>query len=280
MKPYKLLHFFNLDIVLGALASSCMAARLFVASPGWSWWLALALTVWLLYMGDHFLDAWKYRNNSHRDLHQFIFKNRKFLLWLMAVVTIVDLVLIFNFLERSLLQYALLLAGLVLLFYAMRHLFRKHRVLFIPGEIFVLFLYLAGTWFGPYVFRSGELQTSDALVAIMFAAVLLMNLGIISLYDISLDSRLGIASLARTLGQKSTKNLLLTLGIAIYLLLLLQFLVFGLDRHTMYALILTGMATILLIILFFPSFFGKNDYYRRTADAVLYMGLLSLLVNL
>ena len=66
---------------------------------------------------------------------------------------------------------------------------------------------------------------------------------------------------------------------AIYLVSLLQFLVFEMDRYFKYALILAGMATILLLVLLYPSRFRKNDYYRLAADAVLYMGFLSLLVN-
>ena len=156
MKLYHLIHNISLDIVLGALASSCLAARLFNASPGWAWWITLALTVWILYMGDHILDAWKHRKKSKRDLHDFIFRNRKILLWFMAVVGIVDLVIIFNVLDPALLKYALILAVLVFLFYAMRHLFRKNRILFIPGEIFVLVFYLAGTWLGPFITREGK----------------------------------------------------------------------------------------------------------------------------
>ena len=91
---------------------------------------------------------------------------------------------------------------------------------------------------------------------------------------------MGIASLAFTLGKKSTRNLLVTTGLTVYLLLLLQFLVFGVDRYSLYAVILSGMDPILLMVLFLPSLFRKNDYFRWTADAVLYMGFLSLLVNL
>jgi 4-hydroxybenzoate polyprenyltransferase len=230
-------------------------------------------------MGDHVLDAWKHRKTSQRALHQYIFKNRRILIWSMGVIGVVDLLLIFNFLDSSLLKYALFLAGLVLLFYTMRHLFRKDRLFFIPGEVFVLLLYMSGTWLGPFVTRGGMLQTPDALVAIMFAGVLLMNLGIISLYDIHLDFRLGIGSLAHTLGKKATRNLLMTTGIAIYLLLILQFLVFGTNPYFQFALILSGMSTILLLVLFLPSFFRKNDYFRWTADAVLFMGFLAFLIN-
>jgi len=280
MKFYRRFHFLSFDIVLGALASSSLATRMFNATPGWAWWVTLGFTVWLLYMGDHVLDAWKHRKTSKRKLHLYIFKYRRILIWFMGVIGIVDLLLIFNFLDSSLLKYALGLAGLVLLFYTMRHLFRKDRLLFIPGEVFVLLLYMAGTWLGPFVTRGGVLQTSDALVAIMFAGVLLMNLGVISLYDIHLDSRLGIGSLAHRLGKNGTRNLLVTTGIAIYLLLILQFLVFGMDPYFQFALILSGMATILFLVLFLPSFFRKNDYFRWTADAVLLMGFLTLLINI
>ena len=265
--------------MLGALASSCFAARLFNASPGWAWWLVLAGTVWVLYTGDHLLDAWKHRKKSNKERHQFIFRNRKILLWSMAVISSIVLLLVFNFLERSFLIYILLLAGLVLLFYAMRHLFRKNRLLFIPGEIFILLIYLAGTWLGPLVTRSGELQTPHALIVSMVVGVLLMNLGIISLYDIQRNSRLGIASLAHSLGKKSTRNLLFYTGMMVYILAIMQFLIFGVDRTMQFAFILSGMTTILLLVLFLPAFFNRNETYRLTADAVLYMGFLSWMIQ-
>ncbi|MEN8204298.1 MAG: hypothetical protein ABFS28_17005 [Bacteroidota bacterium] len=279
MKIYRRFNFLSMDIVAGALGSSCLAARLLNSGPGWAWWLSLAFTVWLLYMGDHVVDAWKHRKKSERELHHFIFRNRRILLYAMGVIAIVDLLLIFNFMDQTFIKYALTLAGLVLLFYAMRHLFRKNRVFFIPGEIFVLILYMAGTWLGPMVTRGVEIAAPEALIALIYAAVLLMNLGVISLYDIQLDTRLGIASLAHYLGKRTTKKLLAVTGVIVYLLSVMQFLVFGIDRYTQFALILSGMATILLLILYFPTYFRKNDYYRWTADAVLWMGFLALLIN-
>jgi 4-hydroxybenzoate polyprenyltransferase len=279
MKIYRYFHFLSLDIVLGALASSCFAARLFAVDPGWVWWITLALTVWLLYTGDHMLDAWRNRKKIERELHFFMNKNRRTMIWSMGVVTVADMLLIFNLLDPGLMKYALVLAGLVLLFYAMRHIFRKNRVLFIPGEFFVLFIYMAGTWLGPVSAVENSFVPSQGLIALIFAGVLLMNLGVISLYDIKLDNRLGIGSMARSLGPKRTRRMLIGTSIAIYLVSLLQFLVFEMDRYFRYALILAGMATILLLVLLYPSRFRKNDYYRLAADAVLYMGFLSLLVN-
>jgi 1,4-dihydroxy-2-naphthoate octaprenyltransferase len=148
-----------------------------------------------------------------------------------------------------------------------------------PEKYLFLLLYLGGTWLGPVASAEGGFVTSQGLVALIFAGVLLMNLGVISLYDIQLDSRMGISSLANILGKKNTKNLLMGTAAGIYLLSVLQFLVFEADRYTQFALILCGMATILLLVVYLPSRFRKNDLYRWTADAVLYMGFLSLLVN-
>jgi hypothetical protein len=279
MKIYRYLHYLSLDIVLGALASSCLAAQLFNTDPGWVWFITLALTVWILYTGDHMLDAWKHRKKLQRDLHYFMMKHRKTLVWSMALVSAVDLMLIFNLLDKEYMKYALVLAGLVLLFYAMRHVFRKNSFLMIPGEIFVLLIYLAGTWLGPVVAGELAFEPGHGLVALIFAGVLLMNLGVISLYDMKLDRRLGVASMANLLGIKRTKMLLLWTGIAIYLISVLQFMVFEMDRYFQYALILSGMSTILLLVLYYPSRFRKNDYFRLAADAVLYMGFLSLLIK-
>jgi len=279
MKIYRYLHFLSIDIVLGALATSCFAARLFGSNPGTIWWITLALTVWLLYTADHMLDAWKHRKKIERDLHYFMMKNRKTLVWSMGVVTVVNILLIFNLLDHELMKYALFLAGLVLIFYAMRHVFRKNRILKIPGEFFVMILFMAGTWLGPAVAFEGSFEAGHGMIALIFLGVLLMNLGVISLYDIKLDSRMGIASLANLLGKKRTKNMLLGTAMSIYLVSLLQFLVFEMDRFSQYALILTGMATILLLVLYYPSRFRKNDYFRLAADAVLFMGFLTLLIR-
>lgn len=279
MKIYRYLHYLSIDILLGALASSCFAASLFATDPGWAWWITLALTVWLLYTGARMMDAWKHRKKIERDLHYFMMKNRKTMVWSMALVAAVNVLLIFNLLDQEMMKYALFLAGLVLLFYAMRNVFRRNRILMIPGEFFVLLLYISGTWLGPVVASEIPLEAGHGMVALIFAGVLLMNLGVISLYDMKLQSRMGIKSLARQLGIKRTKNLLLGTGIAIYLVSLLQFLVFEMDRFFQYALILAGMTTILLLVLYYPSRFRKHEYYRLAADAVLLMGFLSLLIK-
>lgn len=279
MKIYRYFHYLSFDIVLGALASSCFAARLFGTSPGLIWWITLALTVWLLYTGDHMLDAWRHRKKVQREMHYFLLKRRRLVIYSLGVVAVVNSMLIINLLDKQVFKYALILAGLVLLFYAMRHVFRKNRFLFIPGELFVLLLYLAGTWLGPAAIVEGGFETSQGLIALIFGGVLLMNLGVISLYDLKLDSRMGISSLATMLGKKRTRNLLIGSGVSIFLVSVLQFMVFDADRYSQFALILCGMATILLLVVYLPSRFKNRDLYRWTADAVLFMGFLSLLIK-
>jgi len=279
MRYYRFFYFLCLDTVAGALGFSCFAARVFRSRPGWVWWPALALTVWLIYMGDQLLDAWRHRKTSKRDLHRFINRNRRVLLWSMGIAAGADLLLIGNFLDRSILAPAAVLAALVLLFYGLRHVFRRNRILFIPGEVFVLLIYMAGTWLGPIFTRSGAFHTQHGMMVLMAALVLFMNLGIISLYDVRLDSRMGIDSLGSVLGNRPVRNIIWMAAVMIFFLLLMQFLMYGMDRYSRFGIILTGMALILLMILFLPSYFNRNEYYRMAADAVLIMGFLSLLVQ-
>lgn len=276
--PYRYFHFLSLDIVLGAMATSVMAARLFESNPGWAWWVSLAMTVWVLYTGDHLLDAWKHRKSSHREMHNFIFRKKGILIYILGVVTVADLIVVFNFLDPSILRVALLMVGAVFLFYAMRHVFKSNRLFFIPGELLVLTIYLAGTWMGPFISRTIPTDSDQILVLAMMAGVLLLNLGVISLYDVKIDSRLGISTLAGTLGKKSTRNLMITIAIIVVLMAVLQFMVYGLEPTTQFALILTGMAGLLLWVVLTPSLFRKQEAYRLVADAIISMGFLSLLI--
>lgn len=277
-QAYRYFHFLSLDIVLGAVATSVLAARLFESNPGWAWWLALAMTVWVLYTGDHLLDAWKHRKSSERAMHSFIFKHKGILIYILGIVTVADLILVFNMLDPQMLRAALLMAGAVFLFYAMRHIFRRNKLFFIPGEFFVLLIYLAGTWMGPFISRGTEPATDHLLILAMMAGVLLLNLGIISLYDVKIDNRLGISTLAGTLGKKSTRTLMIVVAMIIFLMALLQFMVYGTARSTHFVLILAAMAGLLLWVLLSPSIFRKNEGYRLVADAILFMGFLALLV--
>jgi uncharacterized membrane protein len=85
--------------------------------------------------------------------------------------------------------------------------------------------------------------------------------------------------MASTLGKKSTRSLMIVSAVIIYLMAILQFMVFGVDRYSPYVLILAGMATILLLILLLPSYFRNRDTFRIAADAVLLMGFLTLLIR-
>ena len=276
--PYRYFHFLSLDIVLGALGTSVLAARLFEANPGWAWWAALAMTVWVLYTGDHLLDAWKHRKNSQREMHRYIFRKKGMLIYILGLITVADLIVVFNFLDPVMLKAALLMVGGVFLFYAMRHIFRSNSLFFIPGELFVLMIYLAGTWMGPFMSRTITTGPGQILIMAMMAGVLLLNLGVISLYDVKIDSRLGISTLAGSLGKKSTRVLMTVVAVMVLLMALLQFMVNGTDRSSQFALILAGMAGLLFWVLLSPSVFRKREAYRLVADAILYMGFLSLLI--
>lgn len=230
-------------------------------------------------MGSHMAESWKRRKKAKKEVHSYIIKNRQPLLWVMALLLMADSLLIFNFLDKAILKGALALGGAGLLFYAIRYIFKTRQSLRIPGELFVLVFYLAGTWMGPFISRKVEADSSHLLILIMMAGILILNLGVISLYDVQSISRLGIPSLSAVLGQKRTRNFMYTTLAGVFLLAVLQFMVFGTGRVSQFSLVISGMGVLYLLMLTAPSLFRKQEFYRLTAEAILWMGFLSLLIG-
>ncbi len=235
-------------------------------------------SVWIIYVESNVMEAWKQRKKVSREVHRFIIGNRKILLWVLALVTMADSLLIFNFLDKTFLKAALGLGGGALLFYAIRYILKKKRSFFIPGEFFVLLFYLVGTWMGPFLCRNVIPGSSHLMILIMMAGVLFLNLGLISLYDVQSKTRLGISSLSAVLGKKRTRNLMFVIVAGIFLLAILQFLIYGTSEASQFSLVISGMTLLYLLMLATPSIFRKQEIYRLTAEAILWMGFLSLLI--
>ena len=59
----------SLDVVLGALCSGFFASRIVGAEMEGPYWIVLALTVWIVYMLDHLVDAYRLKAKSSSLRH-------------------------------------------------------------------------------------------------------------------------------------------------------------------------------------------------------------------
>ena len=192
MLLYRYFHFFSLDIVLGAAASGYLASYVLDVEMGFAWWLALCLTVWILYLLDHWLDAKRFGEMSPRRLHKFIGHNSQFVLYIMLIAFVCDILVIFLFLQRELLLPGLVLGGFVMIIYLFRHIVKPGGFLRIPLEIFTMVFYVAGIWYGPLFINPTQSSIQVYAILLQFGLMILMNIGILSYYDYPVDQMLNV----------------------------------------------------------------------------------------
>ena len=70
-KVYRLAQFLSLDVVLGALFTGMMAAKLLNCPLPLAWWIGFPLSVWIFYTADHLMDAYRLGAQAHTDRHLF-----------------------------------------------------------------------------------------------------------------------------------------------------------------------------------------------------------------
>ncbi|PID91536.1 MAG: hypothetical protein CSA96_07880 [Bacteroidetes bacterium] len=269
-------HVLHGDVVLGAMAVSTLGSVALKARPDIIWWLTLALSIWIAFTLQQLGDAWKHRKREKTAEHRFVLKNMSILLWLILLLGFIDGLLIMNFLDREVFRLALFIAGLGLLFAALRFLLRRSPYLRLPGELFALFFFMTGTWVGPWAAREVMVGNEVLAVFLMCAAVLFLKLGLVAMHSPAQKSRLGLPSLTVLLGMRSARHLLLGLVAAVLLLSLLQFMVWGTGLYFGLALILDGMAMLYLLMLLWPNAFGPDEWLCWWADLVPLMAFLSL----
>lgn len=272
MGPYRYFHFLSLDIVLGAAASGYFASRILDAHMHAGWWLALCLSVWLLYLVDHWFDSRRHGVSSWRPVHLFFRKNSKWLLILILIIALTDIPVVFFLLEKKLVMPGLVIGGVTLILYLFRHVSILKRRAVLPLEFFIMIFYTAGIWFGPFLMSGKEPEWSSILIILQFSLMILVNITVLSFYDYELDKSLDNISLAILIGRKDAKILALTLTVAASLITVAVFLLSGESTVVAGSLLLCLMTVITFLLVLFPSGLRKNEKYRMAADAILYLG--------
>jgi hypothetical protein len=278
MLLYRYFHFFSLDIVLGAAASGYLASSVLNVEMGFAWWVSLCLTVWILYLLDHWLDAKRFGELSPRRLHKFIWYNSQTVLYIVLIASVCDILVILLFLQRELILPGLIIGGFVMIIYFLRHMLKTSGKLRIPLEIFTMVFYVAGIWFGPVRMHPGTPSIQVYAILLQFGLMVLMNIATLSYYDYPVDQVLKSPSMAETLGKRFLKSMVWILGIVVMLLLFL--IIYSTQERELHigSIAIAAMGMLMLCILLIPSAFGKNERYRIAADSILYLGWLPLFI--
>jgi hypothetical protein len=252
LSAYRLISILSLDVVAGAVCCALFFSHVLGVQIFPYGFVALALSVWIIYTVDHLRDARKIGASARAVRHQFHYRNRRLLTWLVLLATIGNVITIV-FIRKQ-----VLLSGLVLGLIILLYLLLNQRLRFLK-ELFVAILYTCGVTLPAMAVAGYTIDGGTMILVIQLVLVAWANLLVFSYFDFEQDSNEGQTSFAVVFGQLATRSTVVVVAL-IHLLLsifsaLLSELIFA-------SLTLFVMNAFLLLILLFGK---KNVEWARCA---------------
>ena len=277
-KVYRLAQFLSLDVVLGALITSLMAAKLLACPLPLAWWIGFPLSVWIFYTADHLMDAYRLGGQAHTDRHLFHYT------YFRALSILVCLGALFLLWAILLAPLSLFLLGLVIgslgfLHLLLAYLFRNVISKWVQKELGVALIYTTGVWGGPAALTWENIPNKYWGLSLLFFLLALCNLLIFSYQELPTDIQDGHTSLGRALGHKATFHVVSILLISIWIGGMGQMYYFELDKSWLWAFSISlGIGSIFASIHLFPSWFHVHDRYRIWGDGAFFLSGVFLLL--
>ncbi|MDX1905406.1 MAG: hypothetical protein SF053_00105 [Bacteroidia bacterium] len=215
---YTRIQYLSLDVVAGAMASGGMSAWALGVRMPLTWWIALPLGVWAVYTADHLIDAFRLREMAHTERHLFHYHYFGPILTGWVIIVVGGGIYLLGSAPAALLQAGLaggITSGLHFLLIRLAG-GRTSRLLI--KELGVGFIYTAGVWGSPGVLFPAAVSAGWWIAAGAFFLVVMFNLLLFSLFELTSDTLDGHTSFVRAIGARSARRLLWGLGVGMTLL--------------------------------------------------------------
>ncbi len=266
---YQLANCLSFDVAAGAIVSALFFARILqVHILPWGF-AALGLTVWIIYTGDHLLDARQLNAAASSDRHRFHQKHFRTLLFALLAALLIDMVMIF------LIRKPVFNAGLVLGVMAGIYLLIQRNLKSLK-ELSGAMLYCSGVALPALSLTPYPITPFQGLFIVQFGITVFCNLLLFSLFDHQDDLRDRHNSFVTVMGEQKTRLFLAFLFIVNGILIVHQ--LFRFSGTAGAASVMLVMNFILFFIFIFPRFFEANGFYRLLGDAVFLVPLFFLLM--
>lgn len=265
---YRLLNALSIDVALGAVCSAAWFAKGLQVQLRPYAYLALGLTVWIIYTADHLLDASKITQDASTHRHRFHQKHFNVLLVIVLLAVIVDFIFLF-FIRLKILYAGLGLFSIVILYLLV------NRWLSFAKEIVIALVYSCGVLLPAFSLTQTELSMSDVLWLASFFLTTLINLILFSVYDVLSDKADGSNSFVLTFGERPTRRIL-----SVFFILqaaLIGMLVY--ESMLTVGFVLFAMNATLLVLFLNQPFFKQFDRYRLFGDVIFLFPVVLLYVG-
>ncbi|MBK7185635.1 MAG: hypothetical protein IPH85_06845 [Ignavibacteria bacterium] len=198
-----IVHFLNLDILLGILGGGIYSSVALGTPLPFSWWFVVPGATWCLYTADRLIDTRRSNNGYPTLRHQFHSRYRKSLTFgVVAVGAASAIVGVFTLPWES-----LFVAALVSILFGLHHVFQRmigSRWLGAIKDVNVALAYIVAVWSVPLILADGIPTIAIGAITAhitMVAATIVLE----SLPDKVIDESLDQPSIARLLGEAGTR---------------------------------------------------------------------------
>ena len=202
IKGIKIFHFLSLDVVFGAISGGIMASRLLEMEMSWDWWVIMPLTVWFVYLLDHFIDGLKLMGNAYSIRYYFHYYHRKKLLALIVFIFLTGGVITYGFLERILVFFGMGMFILIGIYFVLVNHKTLGKKLFFQKEVITALIYTFGIWGGPILMKGFFLEVHQWAVIFTFYLIALADLLIFSIIDYEIEVLDKQSTMLREIGVK------------------------------------------------------------------------------
>ncbi len=256
---FQLFQAFSLDVVVGSLAMGFFAVQLLHVHPNPWWWLVLALSVWVVYTGDHLLDGFQRKQAATMFRHRIHYRFRYLFMVVLLLAALSAVVLTRVFLDSRIFLGGLALGLAALVYLGLVYLARK-RGFYFQKELVISLFYVAGIWLAPVIWQGSSFSyVLITGVAILFLLAWAEGL-IMACFEHEYDSVDKTHSFSTFYGLARTKKLS-----AVLLISALTFsLVVAFFKPVFQSefILLAVLSALLMLLLIFPSFFKQKGRYR------------------
>ena len=262
--------YLSFDVVIGAVASTGMVAKLLEVKPPALFWYVLASSVWCVYASDHLFDVINHRKTFSSKRRIFFVKNFNIILLGVILIAISDVLLsIFIF------PFRFFIWGLVLAFFTLIYLLlvffkRNKKHWYIQKEFFVAIIYSTGIWIFP-IFNSKTINIIDFVFFVIFFLIVWASILLIAIFEINADKKDNFSSFPISKGKKMSYFIIKMLLIISLILIATTFITSSSLLHIYVSIFFLLMTISLYLILKFEKQFSKNNIYRFWIEAVFYL---------
>ncbi len=264
---YGILRALSLDVVGGAVIVSILVASLLGVQVPTTVYLALAITVWLIYTWDHLADASSVSNHlTYR--HQFHHNYKRSLIFSM-IVGLVTLASLVFYLPPTTVYFGIAAGALVFIYFLLVQLWDG----FVYKEIVSALCYSLGVFVGPLSVYDGGFSGVIIILYLQILLLAIMNLMLFSLMEKELDQQQGFPSIVRVIGSNGQS--IINLVFLLYLLITAGSFVYF-DVSLKFTIVLLSMGLVLVGINNWQEKFRRNEYYRILGDGIFFIPLLAI----